>query len=113
MQFEEKGKIGYNEVLQGITDSLEQENLSEEDRKILEQLKLVYENDMFKAQRKGDEVIQEEQRNTSSSQTTEKKHIPTEIAEGILDLRQGDVETTLSAFTSDKTQNQDKGLKEK
>jgi len=80
MQFERDGKIGYNEVLQGITSSLEQDDLSDEDRKILEQLKSVYENDMFKAQREGDEVIQEEQNraNIASPQATEKKHIPTE-----------------------------------
>ena len=115
MQLEKDGKIGYAEVLQGIADSLEQENLSDKDRKILEQLKIVYEKDMFKAQRENDEVIQEEQRiaNISPSQTVEKKHIPAEIAEGILDLRQGDVETTLSAITQEKTQNQDKGLEEK
>ena len=34
MQFERDGKIGYNEVLQGITASLEQDDLSDEDRKI-------------------------------------------------------------------------------
>ncbi len=80
MQFEREGKIGYNEVLQKITDSLEQADLSDEDRKILEQLKSVYENDMFKQQRQGDEVIQEEQSRAkiSSPQVTEKKHIPTE-----------------------------------
>ena len=80
MQFERDGKIGYNEVLQGITASLEQEDLSDEDRKILEQLKSVYENDMFKKQREGDEIIQEEQSraNVSSPQATERKHIPTE-----------------------------------
>lgn len=80
MQFERDGKIGYNEVLQGITASLEQADLSDEDRKILEQLKSVYENDMFKKQREGDEVIQEEQSraNVSLPQATERKHIPTE-----------------------------------
>lgn len=80
MQFERDGKIGYNEVLQEITDSLEQADLSDEDRKILEQLKSVYENDMFKQQRQGDEVIQEEQSRAkvSSPQVAEKEHIPTE-----------------------------------
>ncbi len=85
MQFEKDGKIGYNEVLQGITASLEQEDLSDEDRKILEQLKSVYENDRFKKQRECDEIIQEEQSrsNISSPQATEKKHISTEITEGL------------------------------
>lgn len=87
MQFEKDGKIGYNEVLQGITDSLEQDDLSDEDRKVLEYLKTVYENDMFKAQREGDEVIQEEQNkaNIASPQATEKKHIPTDGARAILE----------------------------
>ena len=74
MQFEKEGKIGYNEVLQEINDSLERGDLNEEDRKILEQLKRVYKNDMFKAQREGDEIIQQEQDriNNSLQQTDEK-----------------------------------------
>ena len=102
MQFERDGKIGYNEVLQGITDSLEQDDLSDEDRKIFEQLKIVYENSMFKKGRESDEVIQEEQNraNIALSQATDKKHISTEIAEE----RQNGGETTLSATALDKTQ---------
>jgi len=102
MQFEKEGKIGYDEVLQGIIASLGKDDLSDEDRTILEQLKNVYENDMFKAQREGDEVIQEEQNraNIALSQATDKKHIPTEITEG----RQNGGKTIQRATTSDKTQ---------
>lgn len=86
MQFEEEGKIGYDEVLQGITASLEQEDLSDEDRKIMEQLRVVYENDMFRQQRVNDEVIQEEQSKRSTHHTAQ------EISEDLQEVGRSEIE---------------------
>ena len=88
MQYEKNGKIGYNEVLQEINNSLEQKDLSEGDRKILEQLKSVYENYMFKAKREGDTLIQEEQNrmNNSLQETIENKDISAEMDEESSDI---------------------------
>ncbi len=86
MQFEEEGKIGYDEVLQGITNSLEREDLSDEDRKIMEQLRVVYENDMFKQQRVNDEVLQEEQSKRSTQHTAQ------EISEDLQEIGRSEIE---------------------
>ncbi len=85
MQFEEEGKIGYDEVLQGITDSLEREDLSDEDRRIMEQLRVVYENDMFRQQRVNDEVIQEEQSKRSTQHTAQ------EISEDLQEVGRSEI----------------------
>lgn len=86
MQFEDEGKIGYDEVLQGIIDSLEREDLSDEDRKIVEQLRAVYENDMFRQQRVNDEVIQEEQRKRCTLHTAQ------EISEDLQEIGRSEIE---------------------
>lgn len=85
-QFESKGKIGYDEVLQEITNALGFGELSDEDRKIMEQLKAIYENDMFRQQRVNDEVIQEEQRKRSTQHTAQ------EISEDLQEIGRSEIE---------------------
>lgn len=79
-QFENDGKIGYNEVLQQINEKLNSGNLPEGDRKILEQLKYVYENEMFRLQRESDELIKNEQK------ARNEEHTAQEISEDLQDI---------------------------
>lgn len=81
-QFDNDGKIGYNEVLQQINEKLNSGNLPEgdRDRKILEQLKHVYENEMFRLQRESDELIKNEQK------ARNEEHTAQEISEDLQDI---------------------------
>lgn len=79
-QFDNDGRVGYNEILQQINEQQNNDNLTEEDREILKQLKYVYENEMFRCQRESDELIKNEQR------ARNEQHTAQEISEDLQEI---------------------------
>lgn len=72
---EDSGKIKYEDVLQEIKKRLELKDLSEEDKKIIEQIQKVYKNTLFIQVRQGQEfnALAEEKQRDQNSQHTAKE----------------------------------------
>lgn len=73
---EDSGKIKYDDVLQDLQKRLELKYLSEEDKKILEQIQKVYKNTLFIQSRQGQEfnaLAEEKQKELNKQQHTAKE----------------------------------------
>lgn len=90
--FERNGSIGYSEVLREINGMLVNENISEEERKSLEVLKTVYEDDSFKKDRESLTLLQEAQKNANINRSAE--HSAQEISEDLQEIARSGIQAS-------------------